>query len=144
MLAAFMICGIFLTSCSNDDEQNAQPSDEVEAQLQQMTLREKVGQLFFIRPEVLDPSIEWETPNDLKAIQLQEVKEKMKSINEQYPIGGIVLYAWNINDETQLSRFISQIRALNGNPLLCIDEEGGLLARIAKNPNFNVKKYESS
>ena len=79
-----------------------------------------------------------------RSYQLQEVTEKMKSINEQYPIGGIVLYAWNINDETQLSRFISQIRALNGSPLLCIDEEGGLVARIAKNPNFNVKKYESS
>jgi beta-N-acetylhexosaminidase len=32
---------------------------------------------------------------------------------------------------------------LNGNPLLCIDEEGGRVSRLANNPNFHVKKYES-
>jgi len=45
--------------------------------------------------------------------------------------------------EAQLARIIPQVRALNGNPLLCIDEEGGRVSRIAYNPNFNVKKYES-
>ena len=143
MLAAFMICGPLLTSCSKDDEQKTQPSDGVEAQLQKMTLREKVGQLFFVRPESLDPSLEWETTSDLRAHQLQEVTINMLNTNDQYPIGGIILYAWNIKDEKQLSRFITQIRELNGNPLLCIDEEGGLVSRIANNPNFDVKKYES-
>lgn len=77
MLAAFMICGPLLTSCSKDDEQKTQPSDGVEAQLQKMTLREKVGQLFFVRPESLDPSLEWETTSDLRAHQLQEVTINM-------------------------------------------------------------------
>lgn len=36
-----------------------------------------------------------------------------------------------------------QLKALNGKLLLCIDEEGGRVARIANNPNFHVKKYES-
>jgi beta-N-acetylhexosaminidase len=58
-------------------------------------------------------------------------------------VGGIILYAHNIENEAQLTTFISQIRALNGSPLLCIDEEGGRVARIANNSNFNVKKYES-
>ncbi|MBQ7511020.1 MAG: hypothetical protein IJT53_09010 [Prevotella sp.] len=45
MLAAILTSGIVLTSCSSDDEPVAAPTpaDEVEAQLQQMTLREKVG-----------------------------------------------------------------------------------------------------
>ena len=80
---------------------------------------------------------------------------KMRKTNEQYPVGGIILYAWNIENETQLASiisqvrslkgnpFISQVRSLKGNPLLCIDEEGGRVSRIANNPNFNVKKYES-
>ena len=143
MLAAILTCGLVLTSCSKDDEPVVSPTDEVEAQLQQMTLREKVGQLFFVRLESLDPSIEWTTYDDLASLKILEVTENMKSVNKNYPVGGIILYAWNIDDEAQLARIIPQVRALNGHPLLCIDEEGGRVSRIANNPNFNVKKYES-
>ena len=67
----------------------------------------------------------------------------MQGVNEKYPVGGIILYAHNIEDEAQLARFIPQIRALNGSPLLCIDEEGGRVARIGNNENFHVEKFES-
>ena len=143
MLTAILICGLMLTSCSNDDESGKTPADEVEALLQKMTLREKVGQMFYIRIESLDPSIEWTTFDDLAALKNQEITMKMRHTNEQYPVGGIILYAWNIEDEAQLARIIPQVRSLNGSPLLCIDEEGGRVARIANNPNFHVKKYES-
>ena len=143
MLAAILTCGIVLTACSNNDDPVVPPTDNVEAQLQKMTLREKVGQMFFIRMESLDPSIDWTTYDDLANIKIKEVTENMKAVNENYPVGGIILYAWNIDNETQLARLIPQVRALNGNPLLCIDEEGGRVSRIANNPNFNVKKYES-
>ena len=143
MLAAILTCGLALTSCTNNDNPIAPPVDEVEAQLQKMTLREKVGQLFYIRLESLDPSIEWTTYDDLASIKVLEVTENMKHVNANYPVGGIILYAWNIEDEAQLARIIPQVRALNGHPLLCIDEEGGRVSRIANNPNFNVKKYES-
>ena len=143
MLTVILTCGLVLTSCSNNDNLIAPSVDEVEAQLQKMTLREKVGQLFYIRLESLDPSIEWTTYDDLASIKILEVTENMKHVNENYPVGGIILYAWNIEDEAQLARIIPQIRALNGHPLLCIDEEGGRVSRIGNNPNFNVKKYES-
>ena len=139
-----LTCGVILTSCSNDDVP-VEPTleDKVEEQLRQMTLREKVGQMIFVRPEDLDTTIHWNTFDDLMPLELQEVNDCMKGVNEKYPVGGIILYAWNIKDETQLLRFISQIRSLKGSPLLCIDEEGGRVARIANNANFNVKKYES-
>ena len=143
MLTAILTCGLVLASCSSDDDVVTPPEDGVEAQLQQMTLREKVGQLFYVRLESLDPSIEWTTYDDLANIKILEVTENMKRVNAQYPVGGIILYAWNIEDEAQLSRIIPQVRALNGNPLLCIDEEGGRVSRIANNPNFDVQKYES-
>ena len=143
MLTVILSYGLLLTSCSNNDNSDVPPIDEIEAQLQKMTLREKVGQMFFVRLEELDPSIEWKAYADLDSLKTQEVTENMKRLNEQYPVGGIILYAWNIDDEAQLARIISQIRALNGNPLLCIDEEGGRVSRIANNPKFNVKKYES-
>ena len=143
MLTTILTCGLVLASCSSDDDVVTPPEDGVEAKLQQMTLREKVGQLFYVRLESLDPTIEWTTYDDLANIKILEVTENMKRTNAQYPVGGIILYAWNIKDEAQLSRIIPQVRALNGNPLLCIDEEGGRVSRIANNPNFDVQKYES-
>ena len=142
-LLALLICGWLFAACSNDETTIEPPVDEVEEQLQQMTLREKVGQMFYIRIESLDPTIEWTTFDDLAALKNQEITTKMRQTNEQYPVGGIILYAWNIEDEAQLARIIPQIRSLKGQPLLCIDEEGGRVARIANNPNFDVQKYES-
>ena len=141
MLAAILCCGaLFFTSCSDDDSSSSSgTSDDVEEQLKKMTLREKVGQLFYVRPETLAPSIEWDSYDDLQIDPLQEVTEEMKSVNEKYPVGGVILYAWNIDDEKQLARIISDIRKLKGQPVLCIDEEGGRIARIAKNPNFDVE-----
>ena len=142
MLAAFLACGLMVTACSNDDDPST-PKDEVEEQLSKMTLREKVGQMFYVRMETLDTTIHWNTYADLQENPLLEVNQTMRNVNEHYPVGGLILYAWNIDNESQLSRLISQIRSLNGQPLLCIDEEGGRVSRIANNPNFNVKKYES-
>ena len=139
MLAAILACGTLLfTSCSDDDSSSGS-SNEVEEQLRQMTLREKVGQMFYVRPETLAPSIEWNSYDDLQIDPLQEVTDEMKRVNEQYPVGGVILYAWNIDDEKQLAQIISDIRKLKGQPVLCIDEEGGRIARIAQNPNFDVE-----
>ena len=152
MLAATLVCGASVfTSCSSDEDDNpVVPTDEVEAQLQRMTLREKVGQLFYVRPECLDTTIHFNLPSsvdgssdDIREIKLQAVNATMRGVNEQYPVGAVILYAHNIEDEAQLSAFVAQIRALNGAPLLCIDEEGGRGARIANNENFDVEKFES-
>ena len=142
MVTVILFYGLVLTSCSNDDAVTPPPA-EVEAMLKKMTLREKVGQMFFVRVESLDPSIEWTTYDDLANLKNQEITMKMRKVNHDYPVGGIILYAWNIEDETQLANIIKQVRSLNGSPLLCIDEEGGRVSRIANNPNFHVKKYES-
>ena len=149
--AVILASGLILASCSNDDNNWETPStDEVEAQLQKMTLREKVGQLFFVRPELLDTTIHYghtggidASTADLTKIRLQAVNATMLAVNENYPVGGIILYAHNIEDEAQLAAFIPQIRALKGSPLLCIDEEGGRVARIGNNPNFDVERFVS-
>lgn len=140
-----------MASCKSGDGNNpVVPTDDIEAQLQRMTLREKVGQLFYVRPECLDTTIHFNrsggidvSSDDITKIKLQTVNATMKGVNEKYPVGGIILYAHNIEDEAQLAAFIPQIRALNGSPLLCIDEEGGRVARIANNSNFVVEKFES-
>ena len=104
MIAAILIIcgGSVLTSCTNDDDPVV-PTDEVEAQLQKMTLREKVGQLFYVRPECLDTTIHFNlvstidgSADDIKKIKLQAVNATMLGVNEKYPVGGIILYAHNI------------------------------------------------
>ena len=142
ILAAILCCSLWVTSCSNQDDP-VTPTDEVESQLAKMTLREKVGQMFYVRMETLDTTIHWSTYAELQENPVLEVNQTMRDVNERYPVGGLILYAWNIDTESQLATLISQIRSLNGQPLLCIDEEGGRVSRIANNPNFDVKKYES-
>ena len=140
-----------LTSLTNGDALDSPiQADGVEAQLQAMTLREKVGQLFIVRPESLDTTIHFNLPegidgrvDDIKAIRLQNVNATMRGVNRNYPVGGVILYAHNIGDEARLGAFVSEIRALNGSPLLCIDEEGGRVAYIANSGNYEVEKFES-
>lgn len=96
-----------------------------------MTLREKVGQLFIIRPEAL--------ASDGKTT----VSGTARNFFSNYPCGGFCLYAQNITDPNQLSAFNSALHGLGNYPLLAIDEEGGTVARIAKNAAFGVPKFES-
>lgn len=135
---------VLLTACGDDSSSASNSGEESSAlNIDKMTLREKVGQMFFVRPEALDTSIHWEAYADLPDFKLQQVNKTMTAVNKDYPIGGMILYAHNIVDETQLAAFIKEIRQLNGSPLLAIDEEGGRVARIANNENFDVPKYES-
>ena len=138
MLAAILTYGIILTSCTNEDSPVI-PDDEIEAQLKNMTLKEKIGQMFYVRLESLDTTIHWKTYADLQENPMHDLNKTIRDVNAKYPIGGLILYAWNIKDKQQLAKLISDIRALNGKPLLCIDEEGGRIARIAKNENFDVE-----
>ena len=147
---AILTIAFTVISCTNEDDPIVTPPDAIEEQISKMTLREKVGQLFYVRPECLDTTIHFNqsggidaSSDDITKIKLQAVNETMKGVDEKYPVGGVILYAHNIDNETQLTHFVAQIRALKGSPLLCIDEEGGRVARIGNNSNFPVKKFES-
>ena len=147
MRMTFAIGAIALLAACGDDSSSA-PDSSASSEtsvldIKKMSLREKVGQMFFVRPEALDTSIHWNEYQDLPDYKLQQVNKTMRDVSKDYPIGGMILYAHNIVDETQLGDFIAEIRELNGSPLLAIDEEGGRVARIANNGNFDVPKYES-
>lgn len=135
---------ITLAACGDDNSNSIIPepdpdpkpelTDEqwVEQQLEQMTLREKVGQLFFTRPE------------DITNVStVTEFSTTMRTTCEQYPVGGIILYAKNIQNPTQLTNLSRMLKTLPHTPLLCIDEEGGSVTRIALNKNFDVPKFPS-
>ena len=146
-----MACVALLSSCSNDDSSSASEGEAdngfsdavIKSALEKMTLREKVGQMFIVRPEALDTSIHWETYQELVPYETRSISKAMKALNGDYPVGGMILFAHNIDDESQLVNFIKDIKSLNGAPLLAVDEEGGRVARIANDGSFDVPKYES-
>jgi len=128
-------------SCGSNAAKTQVNPELIEKQLQEMTLREKVGQLFCVRPEAFDVALEWDTYTKIATYQLQSVNEQMVKVNAEYPAGGIILFAHNIKDEPQLAAFMEDLRAFNGDPLFYIDEEGGRVARIGNNENFQVEKF---
>lgn len=138
---------LFLVGCSKTEQpKETEPEKETtteyvptpeEIQIQKMTIEEKIAQLFFIMPEALDPTL----PEGTK---VTAITDTMKNTYKEYPAGGIILFAKNIENPEQLTKLTSDIHALNElTPLIGVDEEGGLITRIAKNENFNVTKFNS-
>ena len=141
------VCLVFLAipGCKSAPKKNVltpSQADAIEAQLSRMSLREKVGQLFCVRPEALDPVFQ-SSGKGMKEYKMQAVNEQTKAFSEQYPVGGITLFSHNIDNPEQLKAFTQDLHALSGAPLLSIDEEGGRVARIGSNENFHVPTYAS-
>lgn len=101
-------------------------AEAVSAILAEMTLEEKVGQLFFVR------------------CPAQGAAEAV----EQYHLGGILLFGRDFKDgadnwltEEQLRETLDSYQAAAEIPLLMgVDEEGGSVARASRNPNLFPKK----
>lgn len=141
------VCLTFLAilGCKSAPQKNVltpSQADAIEAQLSRMSLREKVGQLFCVRPEALDPVFQ-SSGKGMAEYKMQAVNEQTKAFSEQYPVGGVTLFSHNIDNPEQLKAFTQDLHALPGAPLLSIDEEGGRVARIGGNENFHVPTYAS-
>ena len=120
----------------NDDETVVRTTKDV---LGKMSLREKVGQLFIVRPEALAENSNAET-----ASATDRVDDAVISRIEEYPVGGIALFSRNITSAEQLPMFISDLQSSSKYPLfIAVDEEGGRVARIANSDFFNVASYKS-
>lgn len=124
----------------NKDEEDAEPEQtaketkeepKVRQMVDEMTLEEKVCQLFMVTPEQI-------TGVDAAVQAGDTTKEAI----QKYPVGGIVYFAQNIIDEQQLKAMIENTKSFSKYPLFIgVDEEGGSqVARIAENENFAVEK----
>ena len=71
-------------SCGSNAAKTQVNPELIEKQLQEMTLREKVGQLFCVRPEAFDVALEWDTYTKIATYQLQAVNEQMVKVNAEY------------------------------------------------------------
>ena len=120
-------------------------ADPVAALLQQMTLREKVGQLFMIRPDSLDLTLPQEEIDDEYADGVTALSDAMRKTLQDYPVGGICQFGKNITGPQQIAQFNADLQAASKIPLLIsVDEEGGAVARLANHPAFDLPRYESA
>ncbi len=103
--------------------------------LENMTLEQKVGQLFIAAPEQLLPA----------AGQITAMSSGLASAMEQYPVGGIILFGDNIRSPEQLLALNSALQSAGELPLfLAVDEEGGAVARLARTGSFGLPRYSSA
>ena len=103
-----------------------------EEQIAQISLEEKVAQMFFV------------TPDALTGYPVTEVDEVLQSTYWNCPVGGVIMMQPNIISPEQITALNQQLQGLSlertGFPVfLGVDEEGGNVARIASLENFPVE-----
>ena len=111
---------------------------QIDGLLADMTLEEKIYQMFIVLPETIATSEE----------KVTVVDDAYKEQLGLYPVGGIIYMADNLVDTNQTKALLSSTNAygeeMTGLPLfLCVDEEGGRVARVANNPAFGVTNVGS-
>lgn len=118
---------------------------DVESLMAGMSLREKVGQLFLVRPDALDPAQTQEEIDDSDAPGVKELTPAMEEMLKKYPVGGVVLFGKNLSSPRQVTAFNQALQEARSIPLFIgVDEEGGSVARLANHPGFDLPQYESA
>lgn len=143
LVIALCACG---KATSNTDTAKSDKPEKTVAQktLDSMSLDEKVGQLFIIRPEALVPDYSFDQINDMDYYGKTKLSKKMKATLKEYPVGGIIMFSKNIKSPKQLTKYTGSLQKSASTPLFMgVDEEGGLVSRIAGTPGFDVKQYTS-
>lgn len=105
--------------------ETTETSDGLASQyLAKMTLEEKIYQMFMVTPEML-------TGYGV----VTEAGDSTKAALAQYPVGGLIYFAQNLETQEQTRTMLSNCQAFaeeSGIGLfLAVDEEGGTVARVA-------------
>ena len=86
--------------------------------LEGMTLEQKIGQLFFIRPDSLDFSLTSEQINDPYNYGVTELREGMAEALASFPAGGFVIFGKNIESAAQTEAFMAELAAASQTPVI--------------------------
>lgn len=146
-LSVIVFALFMVVACSKEEQPQPQPQEPsqpvtpvqpitVEEFMGKLTLEQKVGQMFIVAPEYFN---EFRSSN----AAVTALDDNMFQIYQQYPVGGFCLFAQNIKTPYQTSTLTGNMHNLNPAPLICVDEEGGRVARLARNANFGLTQYES-
>lgn len=102
-------------------------TDAIEAEAKEivdaMTLEEKVAGLFVVTPEILAPNCS----------NMTELNESFTTALTQYPVGGVVLDAGNMQSDAQLKQLTTDLQGVNANEMfICVVEHGGSDSDLVK------------
>ncbi|WP_304942665.1 glycoside hydrolase family 3 protein [Vallitalea guaymasensis] len=111
----------------NPDKKEKTVDEKIEEMIDGMTLEEKIGQMFMIDADSL---------NNAPVTVLDDFG---REVIKKYNLGGVIFFKNNIDTIPQTEKLISDIQETSSIPLfISVDEEGGLVSRIAKNPNMHA------
>lgn len=104
--------------------------------LEQMTAEEKAAQLFIILPEALMKDVGTVTA----------AGEATQKAITQIPVGGFIYLNDNLESRDQVKAMLENVQTysmerINLPMFLCVDEEGGAVARIAETGKFDVAQF---
>lgn len=103
--------------------------------LKNMTLEEKIGQMFIVNLELLDSSRG-------TYFEHTEFTEKMEKTLSKYPVGGVVFFSRNAETIEQTKEFTKKLMGVSKIPLFIgVDEEGGEVARLGSNKNLRMTQF---
>lgn len=110
---------------------------KVNEYLKKMTLEEKAAQLFVILPESLMSGVD----------SVTAAGEMTKDAIDEIPVGGFIYMSKNLRSEEQVKTMLENVQKYSmeriGLPaFLCVDEEGGTVARIGGSGRFDVPVIE--
>lgn len=114
------------TAKDNEPVENDVKEDEITKMMAEMSLHEKICQLFVVTPESL-------TGYDLVTQSGGATLDALK----EYPVGGLIYFAQNLEDVEQTKTMLASTAESNSKvsdiPLFfAVDEEGGIVARCAE------------
>lgn len=105
---------------------------------EKMTTEEKVGQLFVVNLEQLDN-------RKGNYYEFQRMTAAMKKSIAKYHVGGVILFSRNLKNRQQIIKMNQKLQAASTVPLfVCVDEEGGDVARIASKPEMGTTVFPSA
>lgn len=122
------------TVVTTTKNKNPGPSDV----LSELTLEEKVCQMFMVTPEALTG-----------ISPMTEVGPGTQSALKKYPVGGIIYFAQNLTSQSQIKNMINTTQKYSRDAcgvglFTAVDEEGGTVARCAQKlgtTSFNNMRY---
>lgn len=97
--------------------------------MDEMTLEQKIGQLFIVNTDSLDFNAE------------KNITDKMKETIKEYRPGGVIFFSFNLDNRKQIKKFIRKMQKQSQIPMfMSVDEEGGSVARIANTEGMKTTK----
>lgn len=119
-------------SSVTEEEAKTQES-EIDQKLEELTLQEKIAQMFIITPDALTGVQGTWNPGEVTETAYKE-----------RPVGGLIMMDNNLISQEQIKTWNDAItgfskEAVGIEPFLSVDEEGGTVARIAGNASFGIE-----